>query len=226
MANPQHIKWLLEGVEAWNQRRNSEIFTPDFEGADLYDEFRKAGKLDRNGRIPLSGVDFGDPYAHYANASWFYDAKAGPSNDTSDYRRFVICGRESFDDDDGLSSNANLIGVNLIFADLTGANLNGAYLKHADLFGADFTNADLSRANLSDAKLGESRFINSNLTRANLTNSLPIEADFTGANLNSANVTNADLVNVNLKGANLAGVQLWKAVLFSEKSVPQKRYPR
>lgn len=31
MANPQHIGWLMEGVEAWNARRERE----EFEGADI-----------------------------------------------------------------------------------------------------------------------------------------------------------------------------------------------
>jgi hypothetical protein len=32
MANQQHIEWLLEGVEAWNARREREDFVPDFDG--------------------------------------------------------------------------------------------------------------------------------------------------------------------------------------------------
>ena len=62
MANPQHIEWLLEGVETWNARLLEGDFTPDFEGADIYEEFRKAGKLDREGMIPLGGVIM---YSHF-----------------------------------------------------------------------------------------------------------------------------------------------------------------
>ena len=37
MANPEHVRWLLEeGVEAWNQRRRDKKFQPDFRGADLF----------------------------------------------------------------------------------------------------------------------------------------------------------------------------------------------
>ena len=46
MACPQHIQWLLEGVEAWNKRRMNEIFVPDFSGADLDEAFRSAWRLD------------------------------------------------------------------------------------------------------------------------------------------------------------------------------------
>ena len=36
MATQKHIEWLLEGVNAWNERREQENFQPDFEGADHY----------------------------------------------------------------------------------------------------------------------------------------------------------------------------------------------
>ena len=65
MANSEHIKWLLEGVESWNERHQNVpgkgyLFTPDIEGAPLYWTFRETGKLDGRGRIPLAGVDLSD----------------------------------------------------------------------------------------------------------------------------------------------------------------------
>ncbi len=35
MANPEHIKWLNEGVAAWNERRRETDFTPNLQEADL-----------------------------------------------------------------------------------------------------------------------------------------------------------------------------------------------
>lgn len=60
MCNPQHIEWILEGVDAWNARRRTDPFTPDFSGADLDGAFRNAGKVDEKGRIDLAGVDLRD----------------------------------------------------------------------------------------------------------------------------------------------------------------------
>ena len=57
MANSEHIKWLLEGVKAWNRRRERDDFTPDFSEANLLQEFKNAGKLREDGSIPLSTVD-------------------------------------------------------------------------------------------------------------------------------------------------------------------------
>ncbi len=35
MANPQHLEWLKEGVEAWNRRREREDFQLGYK-ADLF----------------------------------------------------------------------------------------------------------------------------------------------------------------------------------------------
>ena len=46
MANPEHIQWLLEGVDAWNARRTEDIIYPDFAGVDFFKEFDDAGKVE------------------------------------------------------------------------------------------------------------------------------------------------------------------------------------
>ncbi|MEM6550261.1 MAG: pentapeptide repeat-containing protein, partial [Pseudomonadota bacterium] len=35
MANPQHLEWLREGVDAWNDRRKRDDFRPNLREADL-----------------------------------------------------------------------------------------------------------------------------------------------------------------------------------------------
>lgn len=58
MANPQHIEWLLEGVEAWNARREREPFTPDLSGEDIWLSFFSSGKTRAFGRYDLQGINF------------------------------------------------------------------------------------------------------------------------------------------------------------------------
>ena len=41
MANKEHIEWLLEGVEAWNKRREQEYFQPDFTKVNISSELKK-----------------------------------------------------------------------------------------------------------------------------------------------------------------------------------------
>ena len=112
MANPEHITWLLEGVEAWNERHQNVpgkgyIFSPDFEGAPLYRIFREADKLDSRSKIPLAGADL-------------FDANLSKADLTS----------------------ADLSHANLTLATLTGSNLWRADLANAILHFAELTGAN------------------------------------------------------------------------------------
>ena len=77
MAEDEHIKWLLEGVDSWNERVGL-LFQADFSGADLWEIFRKADKLEENIYhpklgpmfIPLSGADLSA--ADFTNANLSY----------------------------------------------------------------------------------------------------------------------------------------------------------
>ena len=57
MADAQHIEWLLEGVDAWNSRREHDLFEPDLSGVNLYGIFAEAGKLDELEHSPLRGIN-------------------------------------------------------------------------------------------------------------------------------------------------------------------------
>ena len=123
MANSEHIGWLLEGVEAWNERRHKVPgqgypFAPDFEGAPLYWTFRDANKLDRQGKIPLAGADLVN--ANLAKTD-LTDADLSNAN----------------------LSLANLAGSNLWRADLTSANLHFAELDGTNLTASEPWKADL-----------------------------------------------------------------------------------
>ena len=57
MANAEHLKWLLEGVQSWNARRDREPFWPDLEGADVRAAFSDKSYADAE-LLPLAGIDF------------------------------------------------------------------------------------------------------------------------------------------------------------------------
>ena len=124
MANNEHVKWLLEEVESWNERHRNVPgegypFTPDFEGAPLYRMFQEANKLDGRGKIPLAGTDlFG---ANLAKAEL-------TSVDLSGANLTL-----AFLTDSNLW-RADLTNANLQFADLTGANLTASEPWKADLY--------------------------------------------------------------------------------------------
>ena len=174
MANPQHIEWLLEGVEAWNARRkNGEVEKPDFEGVDFYQAFHDAGKIDGESRIPLDKVDLSCANLNGANLS---------------------CAN---------LSGANLSGAYLVNADLWRAQaveakfwtaiISGARLDEANLTKASFINANLEKANLMGANLTEARLMGANLNNAVLMGAILCNTYFYGeAILNNTNLINSE----------------------------------
>ena len=124
MADPKHIAWLLEGVESWNKRRKTDLPggfrpKPDFEGADLYLEFLKAGRIDSHVRIPLAGADLSQ--AILAKADLGHADLTKANLQLADLSEATLW-------------SANLSDTCLHYADLTGANLTTAEPWKADLY--------------------------------------------------------------------------------------------
>ena len=120
MANPEHVKWLLEGVEAWNARRNREAFRPDFSNADLHDGFLWNANLRQ---ADLTGADLRNANLRGANLGYSNLSEADLS-----------CADLQFTD---------LSGATLWYADLCNANIRGVNLSEADLTGTSPWLADL-----------------------------------------------------------------------------------
>ena len=155
MANKQHIEWLLEGVKAWNARRESEDqrlrgFRADFRGARLQRIFREHGRL-VDERIPLAG-------AHLTHADF-----SASDLSQSDLR------------------DADLRGANLRASDLTEADLTRAILASANLGEATLTNANLSEADLRGVDLSGAKFWDANLSETKLPDANVLTADLSGA---------------------------------------------
>jgi len=68
MGNPQHLEWLLEGVEAWNKRREEEpSLFPQFDGADIRQIFIDSGIIGTSDRLPFAGINFSNASLMEAN---------------------------------------------------------------------------------------------------------------------------------------------------------------
>ena len=195
MANPEHIEWLLEGVDNWNRRRNEEDFNPNLSGANIYREFEKRGMLDNDGFIPLSNINLSEVNMREAI---FYSS-------------FTTGGADL--------SHANLWRVNLENAQLPNARLNHAVLRGAVLDGADLPNAKLCDAKMSNAHLYRTNLFNSDLTNAELNLTFLIEA-----NLSCATLHNADLASANLTGTDLGWSHPWKAKLYHDSDSMSSSY--
>ncbi len=134
----QHLEWLLEGVEAWNTRRNRELFSPDLAKVDVASAFREANKLSSNARIPLQEINF--------RRADLTDTNLGAADLTKADLRGAILNEVNL-------RRADLSHADLIGAELKAANLQNTILKDADLEGSDLREANLRRTNLEGANL-------------------------------------------------------------------------
>jgi uncharacterized protein YjbI with pentapeptide repeats len=132
MANPEHLRILREGVEAWNKwRTEHSSIKPDLVEADLSGvNLSKANLIEAD----LSGADLSEVNLCEAN---LHKANFCRAN----LRETCL-------------SKANLGEANLRRADLSGAFVIEADLRRADLSGADLSDVFFLGANLSEAEFG------------------------------------------------------------------------
>jgi esterase/lipase superfamily enzyme len=140
MANPDQLKTLRQGVDAWNAWRKPSI-TPDLREADL-------------GGANLSGANLHEADLSGGNLSRANLREADLSG--GNLRRANL--RE-----------ADLSGANLHEADLSGGNLSRANLHEADLSGGNLSRANLREADLSGANLSFATLVDVDITNADLT---------------------------------------------------------
>ena len=155
MSNPEHVGWLLEGVDAWNKRRLETTFTPDLSSLKVREEFEREGKLHNDGSVPLSNINFSG--ANLRNI------------DLSNARLY----------------DADLSNANLMLANLKGALLEGADLRYADLSATEIEGADLRRASLIGTRLTRTEPWRAHLydtpdSMARLRPNLPSQGEITG----------------------------------------------
>ena len=220
MANPEHIAWLQEGVEAWNARRQREAFTPDFSGLGLAGEkfgesFIRAGKIeivDGVPTIPLAGADLSDADFKYADLQGLVRVSLVPVPTQPPGVGFL---------------KADFSGARLARADFTGADLKNAYFARADIESANFTDANLYKSNFAYARGRKPNFERAHLRGSNFSHASlrgPIftearlqESNFSHAYLSGANFTNADLSEVDFSDAVLRYANLDHAAVESDR---------
>ena len=178
MADANHIAWILEGVSAWNARKDSQNFEPDFAGANLYALFAQAGKLDENGHIPLSQVnlmmanlnDATLARANLSGANLFAVQATGANFGESDLSQANL----RF----GRFNSGFFVGTNLSNTNFDGAQARGTDFSHADLSGGHFFRTNLANADISYCKLNDARMDRAILSGAVLLGSKPWQAVF------------------------------------------------
>lgn len=176
MANPDHIEWLLEGVAAWNARRNEGYVSADFLDADL------SGLIEGRGEpLSLAEADLRRTRFERANISgadltranlWDSNLRSatldGATLDKADLREadFRSASLVGASLDEALMEDADLRGADLSRSSCDGADLSGARLQEADLSRAHFVGALLRRADLRIATLRKTALIDARLDEA------------------------------------------------------------
>lgn len=146
MANPEHIKILQQGIEAWNQwREENQDIQPDLSLANLRDAKLEGADLSltKLGGADLMGADL-----------------RGADLKGADLRSAKLKEADL--------RGARLWSAKLINAGLICAKLEGADLPYAKLMGAVLWSADLSRAKLQHADLRSALLKGTNLEKADV----------------------------------------------------------
>ena len=175
MANQQHIEWLREGVEAWNNRRRTDWFQPDLSGIKLDNEVFSSCMFEfiPDDSIPdnkymtqfqglnLNGADLSNTEIEAAN---FSDANLNGAN-LDGARLYFVTFR-----------NATMQGVRLNRASISETYFQGAVLTRAKFEGTQWSGVDLSEADLADAQFS----IDSNLLSVYVQDTDLTETDLAG----------------------------------------------
>ncbi len=176
MANPQHIEWLKEGVEAWNARRQSDDFVPDLSRVNIFeeltgiqDDYLLADPFD------LSGIDLRQSNLRsslWVNVILHYADFSGSNLRNSrfliadiSYANFHKADLENVEHSTTRAHQTNFQNANLTFVtlgtwnwtdiDLRGSTLDGTVFPQTYRNGWDVRGTDLSKAKYLDKRYYE-----------------------------------------------------------------------
>jgi uncharacterized protein YjbI with pentapeptide repeats len=150
VANPEHLKILEQGIEAWNRWRAEWIhLNPDLSKLNL----------------PLKGLRHAYMYNTDLNSSILCGADLFGAD-------LTMCNLRSADLRGASLGGAKLVSASLQMACLQRAKLYGTSFARADLTGADFAEAHLQGANLSGATLNRA-----NLAHAAVESTVFVDVD-------------------------------------------------
>lgn len=181
MADDEHFKILMRGVEVWNAWRgaNPDV-TPSLEDAELKG-------------FNLQGAKLAGATLNYAKL-WDANLKEADLSDASlkfaDLWAADLSGANLSNSDLGAArlNKSNFVGSSLAEANLTEASLRGANCGKAN-----FSLANLNRATLKDANLAEAKLACTTLSDAILSGSDLRGADFKQARLGNTTFNCVDL---------------------------------
>jgi uncharacterized protein YjbI with pentapeptide repeats len=185
MADPTHLRILLEGAEVWNEWRSANpSVRPDLSEARLVNADLSRAVLDGANlkRADLSKAQLSHATLQGADLESatliLADLLGAVLNEAN------LSGASFF--------GAFLFGTRLKSANLSGANLLGATLMGADLTSADLTGCHLMAANFHEANLSGARLAGADLTAASLVGTRVEGAEFDGCSVHGISTWNLE----------------------------------
>ena len=124
----KHLGWLLEGVDAWNARRERCDFEPQLQGADISGKIRDRDGIDKQASVDLRHVNF-----RCANLSGSTLERC--LLDQSDFSKANLTG-------------ANLSGSRIVDSDMIDATLDSSFWLDAKCFRTRFSGGALKAVKL------------------------------------------------------------------------------
>jgi len=179
MANQEQLAILYQGVDNWNQwRQTNPQFVIHLNQADL------RGMDLRHANLDLASLYEANLSGANLLGSWLLGANL---------INVDLTGATLF--------RASLDRTDLMGANLSGANLNQASLTEADLTGANLSGAHLIRANLQGVSLRQANLFGADLTGAHLEGATLIDTNCEQANFSECSVYGISAWNLRLDGA-------------------------
>ena len=195
MANEEHLRILVQGVDLWNRwREDNPTIKPELHGANL-------------SGANLPGVKLFDAELYRANlryanlgSAYLQGANLCEADLSGAYLQWAYLTRANL-------AGANLSTASLNFAQCLGADLSKANLREADLVNIELAQAVLHEANLSGANLRQANLSKADLRNANLTKACLESAILVETDLSAATLTNCTVYGVSAWGIKLANVK-------------------
>ena len=169
MGNPQHMRWLKEGVGQWNARQGENFIEPQLDDEDVSRWLGGHEREDiRQISVQLRGINLSK--ANLRNSTLRDTDLSGSRFISTDLTGAKLTGSQF---DGSMFAGSQFSGANLTSASLENTrfwqtNLSEAILAGTNAKGADFWECDLNRTHLYSTDLNGARFIRSRPWQANL----------------------------------------------------------
>ena len=191
MGNPEHLAWLKEGVNAWNNRRATQPFHPDLQSENI------SLALGAEDREFIHSTQ--RPSARGINLSFTNLKGATLNNIDFSGANFNLADLSGASLIHSLFTHALFVQTKLSHSNPMSANFRGAKFLHSNLDAAKFVGGDLRDVQMWRCNLERTHLYNANITGTDFLQSPPWKAELflSAEGTEKASTSPFDRVNIN-----------------------------